>query len=118
MSECDFYLSTAEIEAVKPGDLVTVRYGSSMRGFVRHDDGTGDLFYFTDSSGKGVYQSWSRQTSTPWAPMMRAQRGTLRILGHGLPREGTSKDVIAPLCRGSEDAAERLRSRFPETENR
>jgi len=40
---CDFYLTSEQIEAVQPGDLVCVTYGASQRYFIRHADGTGDM---------------------------------------------------------------------------
>ena len=91
---CDFSIPLAEIEAVKPGDLVVVIYGSSRRYFIRHDDGTGDLIGTNETkSGRAGY-AWDRTTSAEsWATMMRAQRGDLLIIGHNMPRAGTPRDA-------------------------
>ena len=100
---CDFHLQAPEIRAVKPGSLVCVTYGASQRYFIRHDDDTGDLVAYTTGRDAClvIAPGYGPTTSTPWLPMMLAQRGDLRFIAAGLPRAASpqtcSDNLIAAI---------------------
>lgn len=95
---CDFFLTAAQYESVKPGDLVCVRYGADLRYFIRHDDGRGDLVAFIGRQGQLTGYAYGPETSDPWDVLMSRQRGTLHVIKHNLPRSGSATVAPRAIC--------------------